>query len=399
MRMAENIFQHGQFYCGDLTAVINPDDFTKRPPLYPIFAGIFSFLGTVFWLLYLVQSALVYMGIYIVRNAAIHFSYKSSFDKYVLAAIPFLPSFWIYPQLAMSESLFFFMASLLVYTFVKFLHSGKESWFGGTIGVVVLSAFGKPVMFPLALIFCVIGLFYGIIKKYRFTLSASLIGLLLFMSYFFFNYQRTGAITYSSISTINLVDYNSYYFNLERGGKAFAQAEKANIYAQIDATMPYSQQLALRNKGGQSIILSHPVEYGIFHIKGLHKFFLFPGRYDVFTFFGLDQERFMMDKVVEEGYVEAIKYLFQTTPLWLLGLIGGSFMVKIILAMGFIFFLFDRSISLKYRVLTVGVITYIAILTGPLGAARFFMPIGGIYLIISIMGIMALSKYGRQKAT
>ncbi len=387
LQMADNIYNEARFYCGDLSEPINYDDFTKRPPLYPLFLGIGSLMGSAPFLLYLLQTFLVFAGIFLMRNIGFYMNYKTSYDKWIYLCLVFLPSLWIYPQLMMTESVLFFLLSAMAFTSVQGLVQKSDAWIAIAIIMLGLSTFLKPVMFPAALLVSIIGLLYCIWHKYKQSALASALVFFLILGYMSLNYQRTGAFNFSSISTINLVDYNTYYFNYERGGQTFAQAKKAEIYAGIDGGMTYQEKLSVRRQGALNIIVKHPISYAVFHLKGTYKFFLFPGRYDIFTFFGLDQSTFMLDKVAEVGYLGTLKFLITTTPIWLLCLIGGSFLVKTILFIGFLLFLFHRSVKWQVKFLLYTIILYIALLTGPLGASRFFMPVGSIYLFISVIGL------------
>lgn len=387
LQMSENIYQNGQFYCGDLSHVIEYDKFTKRPPLYPILIGIFGLWGNAQFLLFFIQNLLIFCGLYLLRNLAFNFSYSSSYDKYLYPAILFLPALWIYPQLVMTESFLFFFMSLIGYSGVKSMLFRDIKWAVISILLCCIAAFVKPVMFPGAVLVGLVGFLYGILKRVELIIAASAITLGIIASYMYFNYQRTGTIIFSSISTINLVDYNSYYFLLERRDKEFAEAKIDVIYKGLSDTMTYGEKLNIRYVGGKSILLKHPISYVYFHLKGMLKFFLFPGRYDVFTFFGVEQSVPMLEVMGEKGYAGAVKYLLSTSSIWLIFLLGMSFLVKIILLIGVGYFLFLKKIPRFYKLIFCGIVLYIAILTGPLGASRFFMPVSGIYLMMAITGI------------
>ena len=107
---------------------------------------------------------------------------------------------------------------------------------------------------------------------------------------------------------------------------------------------------------------------------------------------GKDNEVGLLKQLNENGLNGAIQYL-KNQPLLIL--IGFSMVLlfNLIKLFGFIWFLIKQLRTAKLVLwVMLGLICYIAILTGPLGASRFMVPILPLYLFISLYGISDFVK-------
>ncbi len=121
--MADNI-SSGELYSGDLNKEINPDLYTKRPPIYPIFLYLAQtiFKHKVFVLF--LQNILSFLSLFWIRNSLFQFGYKREYDKWFLLLSLFSPAQFIYANMIMSEVLFQF---ILVGMFLQLTTYVKKS--------------------------------------------------------------------------------------------------------------------------------------------------------------------------------------------------------------------------------------------------------------------------------
>jgi hypothetical protein len=389
LQEAENIFSQGKFYCGNLNEQINPDLFTKRPPLYPLFIGFSQlFPGKIIPLL-LFQNLLSLFNILIILKLA--FRYFKLNKTLIFIFILFSPAQAIYANLVMSEILFQTLLIMMVLYFLSFIKSEKIKHFFLSALFLILAMLTKPVIFPFAFIMIALGLLYAFRKKMFGIFLISIIPFLIVNAYKYWNFERTGYYHFSSITNINLVNYNTNFFLSKTKGIEEANRKNAKIYEEASKLSDYgSQQEYLKNQA-MEIIKNDLIKYSVFHLKGSFRFFIDPGRFDIYNFFGLEEdvESGFLYTLNEKGFKAAIKQLFSLNP-WAIVLLLFILIFNILKTIGFSLFIFAKGVKPVYKISIMILPVYIALATGPLGASRFMLPV----LLFIILGAVAF--YGNK---
>ncbi len=400
--LASNILNHFEFYSGNINDVIEIEDYTKRPPLYSIFILVFSLFLKSYTLLFLVQNVLSISSILIVKSI-----FEASFGKskrVVLFLFIFLSlSQFIYANLMMSEMLLQFLITLSIYLLYLIISQKRTSYLWYYQLLVILLFLTKPVFYLFVIPNILVTFLVCRQIKVRFGTLKAIIPIVAVMLYCQWNYNRTGSYNFSSIQQINLVNYNLRYFHTNKYGVDYAQNINSKIKEESEAVENYKNRLKLKNELVAEYIKKDLLSYGIFHIKGSARFFVDPGRFDIANFFNLknSDEVGILKHLNENGVSGVIDY-FKTQSIIIILLFVTILALSIVKFIGFTWFvvgLFKQNKLLWWIV--IGIIIYISALTGPLGAARFIVPVLPFYTFASIYGITALWKRikGRSKVT
>jgi len=129
------------------------------------------------------------------------------------------------------------------------------------------------------------------------------------------------------------------------------------------------------------MVLEHPVQYGIFHLKGSLRFFIDPGRFDLVTFFSLEEAGSpgILYLLNQEGIGGVLKFIKKEG--WaLLSVLSLIALFKVVKITGFIIYLVKEKTQPAFRIFLALLVGYLALVTGPLGASRFLLPVE-LYLI------------------
>ncbi len=378
---ASNIREEFLLYCGDLEKVVNYDLFTKRPPVYPLFLAACQWISSGFVFVTIVQNALSIFSLLLVRSIFIQLGYSTKYDLLFVFLLIFSPAQYIYANMIMSETLLQFLIIIAFWSFTKFIKSGLYIYSIAYGVAIFLCLLTKPVF----TYFIYVNLLFFIwlaIKRSSFKpILVSLIPLLFLLGYQYRNYNATGVFETSSIARINLLDYNTRHFLINTVGYDESDSIISDIKERAKQTLNYKQEAAFIESEAIGIISRIPLSYALFHLKGIFGFFLDPGRFDMVNFFNPDFEKGsgLLLQLNKYGLLSAVKYLFGHSFLLVAALfaVGLAKLFKLILFLPAAFRLNKSSLSKGFVAL---LIVYTAVLTGPLGASRFFMPLEPLYL-------------------
>jgi hypothetical protein len=391
LNASRNLYSQGVLYCGDLSEPIVVEQLTRRPPLYPLFIGFGLLTGSNIPV-FLLQILISILSIILVYRIFLQGNNRLS----VVALILILgtPSLFIYSNRIMAEIPFQLLLVLMAWSVFKYFHMRKAQheqtgsdrytrkkdhadryiWFFNLF--LTLGMATKPVLFPFAF-FTIILSFLLFLRTRRPTFMIAIILPILWISmYGIWNYNRTGSAQYSSIQTANMVNYIMGYFIMGQEGGEAAGAKVDQLYTNCGSKSSYREKKRCLEEGVREIIMDKPVQYGLFHLKGTARYFLDPGRFDLVTFFNIQKANSsgFLSALNEDGLTGAMKLLKQQG--WglvlLLGLIALFKLVKIT---GFLIYLFRGQEQVQLRIFLVLLVGYLALVTGPLGASRFLIPV------------------------
>jgi 4-amino-4-deoxy-L-arabinose transferase-like glycosyltransferase len=397
LQAADNLYHEGVLYTGDLSETIREEAYTRRPPVYPLFLGFALFTGSVFPVL-LIQMLLSILAIFLVYRIFINDI------KYVwLPALLLLmtPAQFIYSNQLMAEIPFQFILVLLVWCIHRYndsLSKDRYIWLFNLLLTIGMAT--KPVLFPFALLWMVISVMVFIRIRKPVFLVALLLPVLWISAYTLRNYNRTGRVQYSSIQTTNLLNYNLRYFVVKSEGSEAAAEKVDGIYEKCEEESSYKLLSQCLEEGARKVIMEQPLKYAWFHLKGSFRFFFDPGRFDLVSFFHIresDAPGFLYH-LNQHGLKGISGFLKQQGPV-LVGILVLIFLFKVLKIIGLLLYLFRSTQSRMIRLLLFGLVAYLALLTGPLGASRFMLPVELLIIGAAAQGwILCLFKR-RQPAT
>ena len=161
------------------------------------------------------------------------------------------------------------------------------------------------------------------------------------------------------------------------------------VLQQANAQSDFGARQRLIRAQAVAMLWAHPMGYARQQVQGMAAFFTDPGRFDVSQFLGLPPLAGggLLAQVRAGTLLRAVTNL----PLPLLGglaIVLLANIVRLVLAVRGFGRLSTSGPMLRYgRWVAVGLLLYVAILTGPLGAARFLMPVWPLLLGLALVGL------------
>lgn len=384
VQAADNLREHQTLFSGDLEAKpLRMDHYSKRPFVYPaLLATAQALFGHEKWLI-LLQVLLSLFNIYWVFAFSKLFAWRKT--PYWLFAILILlyPAQLIYANLLMTEILFQTEIMLMVYGLIL-AHRQRSLPLLSLIGLLlILSMITKPIMY----LFCVpLLLLYGIWAwqwRKAGLLLVAIIPILFVWGYQEWNESRTGYFHFSSIQNLSLLQYTTYNLLQYTYGSELALHKADSIlYASLDIA-DYGESQRYLQSACFEVVGQHPGQYLVFHIKGMLNFFLDPGRFDLYHFFGWETVggEGLQIAFSRGGYQGVLEYLGQQ-PLGRLGFLLFIALANACKGLALLVFPFVKRLSWWDKILVLLLIFYVAGLTGVSGASRFAVPLFPLMLVV-----------------
>jgi 4-amino-4-deoxy-L-arabinose transferase-like glycosyltransferase len=396
LHAAANLNSDFLLYSGDLTKPIISELFTRRPPIYPLFLAVCQLISPSMVLVLILQNILSIAGIYLIRKIILKYGYSDKYDILFIVLLFLTPAQFIYANMIMSDTLFQFFIILLVWFFIKYMNENRN-FYGFLYSIALaLSVLTKPVL--VYFIFVNV-LFFLWISFKRVSLKPLLLGfipLVFLFTYQYRNYRQTGVFELSSIVTANVLDFNINFFLAQTKGKQTADSSISAIDSISALQSTYKDKVTFKKQHITAIITQQPVRFFIYHTKGITGFFLDPGRFDLVNFFNLNAEKTngLLYLINQVGLKGALEFLLKHAFLLLLclAIIFIFNILKFLLIIGFIF---QRHINKYLKWFILFLIFYVAFLTGPIGVARYMMPLVPLYIGC---GLIFLSRIFNQNS-
>ena len=378
---ADNLVKNHTLYAWDLNDQYNVKWLTKRPFLYPSILAFFKLLSfnqpSLFvFLTLLIQNAISLLCLLLAFKTLSNLNYKLNYNLALLFII-ITPAQAIYANLIMTEIWLQYCLISMLYIHFNPQYSAVKKL--TLLGLCIIAAMAlKPVMAPFAFIF---PLYYLFIKQKK-LIPLLFLPLLFYFGSNYINLKRTGYFHYSSISTINLLQYNTYLTIMNKHGIVYADSVVDKITDDSKQLNSYKEEQAYRQKECKKIITDNLGLYAYLHLKGMLVSFIDPGRFDITQFFNLKHNEILMYETNTGNKFEKLKKIF-LSPI-------GSVLILLILANIFkaIFYLKYLFSSPLFNIQKIALIilpAYIITLTGIIGTSRFLIPLFPILLIIFLI--------------
>ena len=405
VQAAENMRVHGELYArpwtGGPPAGQAVQEFTIRTAGYPLVVMSLA-SNPVPWVLLGFQNllSLLNIGLVLVWWARWAQPTARRWGVAVVGIVTF-PAQLIYANAVMSEILVQTVVVLLAGAALAYIKTRQLRYFVGCGVAVAVALLVKPVFYPLAGVLAVVGL--GLawrLAKKRLALLA-LVPLVVVVLYMSWNKQRTGYFHFSSITEINLLHYNAAGVVRQTAGPAAEERWVAGVLSEAAAQPSFATRQQLIGRRAEAVIWEHPLVYARQHAQGMATLLLDPGRFDLSHVAGLTEPKGggLLAQARAGGLVRALAHL----PMGLLAVLGLVLVangVRLGLAVrGFGRLGGSGSVFRCGRWVAVGLIAYVALLTGPLGAARFLVPVWPLLLALALVGLHWPGKAASVTAT
>jgi hypothetical protein len=385
---ANNLLEHSTLYAGELDRTIDYRLYSKRTLGYPLYL-VFQNVSTTIALLSSMGLVLLnfFLGIQLLS------SFGTKKRGYVLFALLFV----LHLPLLLHAT--FPLSDLLLCTVISastmVFYDSKNTLHSKLISIGLLWGLGlllKPVLLPTILFSPLVYLYF------RFNKGKSSIALMFPLIVFLvgsgINYVNSGQYEYSSISTINLGQYNAKLTIAKGYGYDSAQAYVSRPEFSIPRTATeYANYKSGVNTLAASTIFENIASYITVHIAGSLKMLVDPGRFELYTYFDEPTSEGSLTELICAQKWGKVKASLATRPVLFV-----LFTFLFILAIVKLFLAAFSIIKLKQLSFALIVTAYFVAIAGPVGAARFMLPVSVIYLVLVCQGMETLLHFF-QKST
>lgn len=391
LKAGYNLLAHGIPYSGEWQEQLIPEMITRRPILYPLFLLITGACHFGPYLALVIQNILCWLTF----TKITHFL-ENRIQNNIKRFIPIFwiayPSLIIYSNMIMAESLSLVLIAFFGFSLINSLekHRIKDLKFASLL--LVLLIFTKPAFVFISILFVLPSILLS--KKVRkpWVMVYGFVPLLGVLTWGSFNFYLTGVFHFSSIEKTNLLNYNTRILLERKYGLEKADSMITQIDSIGNSYTEYKTRNAYVLKECKNIIFKHLPSYIIIHLKGMVNFFLDPGRFDIASFTGYQNEAAtgFYKAFSKSGYKGIINQLNMPN---IAGLILPITLLLINLLIAFGFFiglLFGLRFGTIWVLVLSLIILYVAFITGPVGASRFRVPVYPLLICISAFGISSL---------
>lgn len=395
VQAADNLRLHGELYARPWTAGQVPQgqavqEYTIRTIGYPLMVlGLRGELGKPVLLL-VGQGMLSMLNIgFILGWWARHVRPKT--QHWILAVLGVLtfPAQIIYASTVMSEVPLQSVVLALAVMGGNFITTGKTKYVAGVVACVIVALLLKPVFYPFVIVVASLGLWVAWQRRQPRLALWGMIPVLVVGLYMQWNEQRTGYFHFSSIADINLLHYNAAGVVRQVEGPVAEEHWVVDVLQEAGKQPNFAARQRVIQMRAGAVLWAHPVVYARQHIQGMGALWLDPGRFDISQFLGLGTPAGggLLAQVRAGGMIQAL----QTLPLGLLSALGIILLAnvaRLVLAVRGFGRLRTEVPVLRYgRWVVVGLLLYVALLTGPLGAARFLVPVWPLLFGLALVGL------------
>lgn len=351
---------------------------TKRPFLYPLLLLFPGLLND--WIIILLQTFVGFINIYLVLRLFQKLGGRSF--RLLSIFILLTPSIFIYTHLIMAEALVMTLLLLLALLLVSPLNRKKLFLIQLLLTALI---FLKPAFYLFSFLnILLFGFYFFKTKTFSFSVF---IPLLFTIGYMGFNKERTGYFHFSSMQNINLIDYNLYLFKAQKEGTQAADIWKENVYVQVEKLPTFKEQSEFLAQEGKKTIQENLVSYTAFHLYGALRGAIDPGRFDLMTLIEkYDTNSGFLNMLSTAGLKKTIASFFDYKYFWIILLLIPLFLATLLKWVLLLKHLWKKRKEINFRnSYMILFIAYAILITGPVNASRYMMPLQGILIVIAII--------------
>ncbi len=326
---------------------------TRRTPGYPILIGITGITG----ILLQIQTLLAACIPYLIHKLLLKMGKESCFNIAMMLLLLY-PLQYYYSAMLMPEILCQVLVLCLIIAWIDM------RWMRVSILITLLLLL-KPVFLPWAwLVLAGLVIVEGKQKLWLILPALVVLGAS------WLNHRHTGVFHYTSMPVSNAFEYNIRNLTQETSSENYYHAAALKMDS-MDFSGKY---LFMQNETGKAIRLS-PIKYAYLHIFGAFKTLIDPGRYDFVAFFRLPQGNGFMSN-------NGIGAWASQHPLIWVYIVLFALLAFIKTSLAF-FAVFK---PMRYKWILLFPVLYTLLVVGPVGSARYLLPVMPIMIVLAAIG-------------
>jgi len=380
----------------------------KITPFYPYFiAFIYSCFGIKPWVVIFFQIILNLLSLIVIFKICSIF-----FDRQMAVLTTFIyaidPHSIIHSQTLMADTFFVVIFLFSVYLFIVSVKKNKIYLLllcGFLLGIATLT---KPVLqfFPFLVLPVVTAVINFGWKKNLKQVLFYLIGFILTISpWIYRNYHLYGKVGLSTVTGYNLLFFNIAKLQEEVNNISFTEAQKklkevAELRGSGQLTNPFEKE-TLYKEIAVEYIKKNIFTYISVHIKGFVYMYFTPASSVLSQI--IKHKYIRIDDYINlsrnSSFFQSIKVFFnvRSTPEVILAFSILIFYFIIYILFITSFFSICKNKEYAFIVICLMIIIYFTIITGPVGHARYRLPINPFLIIISSKGIFDIYQFYKRK--
>lgn len=396
---ASNLLAGKGWYAGSWALPYNITLSTLRTPGYPVFLAVTYTFSDKLWLLLLLQQALSIWNILMARRLLLLLGGSPQSSYLLLLFVAGFPIQMVYANTIAPDILLQTCVMGYVLGAVHFLRRpALNSLLGMTIALA-LGVLVKPVLYP----YCFIhALAFGGLLLFRHRAGSKMTALALVPAGFVIlwglnNQRNTGVFHLSSIQAQNALYYHHNFQASQKGvpaAKQFLRREQARIM-QLPT---FADQYKAAEQRGISLLRESPTRYLLYHLKMSLRFLIEPGKAELDLFSRRLQLSGLYDpagkgvttRISEQGVAGFLSVARQQTTL-LVAL--GVGLLNVFRLIGMLLWMRRRESSWLLRLFLGLFIAYFALITGPITAAHYVLPVS---LVMGALAVLGFQKNNRM---
>jgi len=395
LHQSENLKTGNYWYAGDPTQPFNNDKVSQRPPLYGVMIFICKSIIQSNYFILLLQCLFGVLIFYLIIKLLKEFEIHISYPIILFLPLLFFPTQMIYTNMIMSELLCQAMILLSFYSLIMFIIKHRIIdllLFHLFISLAILT---KPVWYLFWIPIVALMIYFLWKKRIKiYHLSFVLIPIATVLLISLHNYNQTGYFHYSSVYRTNMVNYNVYLTLANKYNPDEAYRQIINVQDTAETKGSYKDYCHYIESQNIRILIDNLPMYLWLETKGIFNFFVDHGRYDMYSFFAIPPAENMngMTWYYKHEGIKGVKEYLSQFPVGLLIYLPIISLINVLITFCFLFFLMNKKVTVEIRIAALLFVLYLAVITGPIGAARFRMPVYPILLFTLPFGIETMKR-------
>jgi hypothetical protein len=373
---AANLKTHFSNYCWDPAEPIRTEFYTRRTILYGFLLMLSRLIYSSDFTILVFQNILSIINLYFFGKLFRGYRFSFNSRPIILTAFVLFPTWFIYTNMVMSESILATCIFWAFYHFVRYVQQGKVSSILLYNLFLTLAVLTKPVLMYFWIPNLLLMLYLFSRQRQWSLLVWPLLMPLAIIMHSMANKQVTGYFHYCSIKNHNLLHYNSQILLAHAGGLDWSKQQVDSIQKMADRMPDFKSYNEFIVKECTRIHKENFATFLKIQSGGMLNFFIDPGRYDMEQFFPPKNVLRMsfFHQFREKGISGVIEYIRKMPMLkmsvMVLVMIWNAFVV-----LSLLIFVFNRRVEPLIRILVVFLAAYVCVFTGPMGDSRFKMAI------------------------
>jgi 4-amino-4-deoxy-L-arabinose transferase-like glycosyltransferase len=398
LAQAMNLRLHGSRYTGVWAAPFDWRFVSRRPPAYGALIAALQSLGATTAMITALQ-ALAGAGIMAgIVGLLRRYGLKHA-GSLLAVALVLSPTQLVMPSLVMTEMLLQACLVGALFCLIGYLEQPRSWLAWAHHGCLALAVLTKPVFLLFWLVAPLFWLWLWWTDRAKAAvLPASLLPLVTVLAVSQANYRQTGYWHYSTITTEVLGQWHARELVHATWPDEAAKRWDADMARLAVTPVSLAQSDRELRYRAIAVIRARPLAYLGLQLKGMVNFFLAPGRFEVSQATGIADPPgpSFFERFAKDGYRGAWTFWLQHPP-WMTAYLMLCLAANGLILLAAVAGLGDGRLSLPIRLFSAGMVLYVCLLTGPIGAARFRMPVIPFLWLLAACGWDRLAHGGKPR--